>query len=116
MTLAWTSSDGLYQLGGLLTLSLLCTGFYTVGAIDFGLEINIADNPGNYTIDINEEGLPLTRRTFQHSFSNTSVSHKIQQLKPCTKYELMVTFDNDAKIPCNTTNNEHYKTTTSMSE
>ncbi|XP_053288697.1 receptor-type tyrosine-protein phosphatase C isoform X2 [Pleuronectes platessa] len=77
---------------------------YTVKTIKFGLQIDItssAVNPVPTSIMIHEEGKPQTAARFSAPHSNPSSSHKIKQLKPCTKYEFNVILDDkDRRTPC----------------
>ncbi|XP_053288628.1 receptor-type tyrosine-protein phosphatase C isoform X2 [Pleuronectes platessa] len=77
---------------------------YTVKTIKFGLKIDItssAVNPVPTSIMIHEEGKPQTAARFSAPHSNLSSSHKIKQLKPCTKYEFNVILDDkDRPTPC----------------
>ena len=82
----------------------MSAGNYTVKPIKFGLQINItssAVNPVNNSIMIHEEGKPQTAARSSAPHSNRSSSHEIKQLKPCTKYDLNVTLeDEDRPTPC----------------
>ena len=88
----------------ILILLILSAGNYTVKPIKFGLQINItssAVNPVNNSIMIHEEGKPQTAARSSAPHSNRSSSHEIKQLKPCTKYDLNVTLeDEDRPTPC----------------
>ncbi|MEQ2231376.1 hypothetical protein ILYODFUR_038963, partial [Ilyodon furcidens] len=78
--------------------------------------MNMTDfTPGSYTIEVAEKEGPFERRSTV-SFSNENSTHEIKPLKPCTKYELIVTLiaTNGTEIPCNKTDDK--TTTTGMSE
>uniref|UniRef100_A0A3B4WEX0 Receptor-type tyrosine-protein phosphatase C n=1 Tax=Seriola lalandi dorsalis TaxID=1841481 RepID=A0A3B4WEX0_SERLL len=48
--------------------------------------------PGDYTINISEEGRPVTGKNITVHQSNQNSSHEIKHLKPCTEYEHYVTY------------------------
>ncbi|XP_016517360.1 uncharacterized protein LOC103153366 [Poecilia formosa] len=89
---------------------------YSVEKIKFGLKIKMTDStPGYYTIYVAENGGSFeTKGNF--SFPSKNSNYDIKPLKPCTEYELKVTFidSNGAEIPCNKT--EDKTTTTGMTE
>ncbi|XP_023261814.1 receptor-type tyrosine-protein phosphatase C-like [Seriola lalandi dorsalis] len=66
---------------------------YTVTPIKFGFQIDITSStPGDYTINISEEGRPVTGKNITVHQSNQNSSHEIKHLKPCTEYEHYVTY------------------------
>ncbi|XP_056233640.1 receptor-type tyrosine-protein phosphatase C-like [Seriola aureovittata] len=68
-------------------------GSYTVTPIKFGFQIDITSStPRDYTINISEEGRPVTGKNITVHQSNQNSSHEIKHLKPCTEYEHYVTY------------------------
>ncbi|XP_027883759.1 receptor-type tyrosine-protein phosphatase C isoform X2 [Xiphophorus couchianus] len=91
---------------------------YSVENVKFGLKINMTNSaPADYIIYVAEVGGPFERKG---NFSSTSKnsSHDIKLLKPCTEYELRVTFSgsNGTEISCNKTENTITSKTTGMTK
>ncbi|XP_014830525.1 PREDICTED: mucin-13-like, partial [Poecilia mexicana] len=89
---------------------------YSVEKIKFGLKIKMTDStPGYYTIYVAENEGSFERKG-NFSFPSKNSTHEIKPLKPCTKYQLNVTFidSNGTEIPCNKT--EDKTKTTGMTE
>ncbi|XP_043986456.1 receptor-type tyrosine-protein phosphatase C isoform X3 [Gambusia affinis] len=87
--------------------------FYSVENVKFGLKIKMTNStPGNYTVSVAEKRGPIEREEI-FLISNKTSTHDITSLKPCTEYELNVTFRdlNDTEIFCNKTENKTTKTT-----
>ncbi|XP_032426909.1 receptor-type tyrosine-protein phosphatase C-like [Xiphophorus hellerii] len=86
---------------------------YRVENVKFGLKIKMIDStPGDYIIYVAEVGGPFERKGLFSSTSKNS-NYDIKLLKPCTEYELNVTFSgsNGTEISCNKTENKTTKTT-----
>ncbi|XP_054459267.1 uncharacterized protein LOC129094971 isoform X1 [Anoplopoma fimbria] len=89
--------------------------FYNVTAIQFGFQVDMLNfTPANYNVIIKEEGRP--GKPIVQSFNQKS--HKIPHLKPCTEYELNVTFiDNAGKAkPCKHIENRTMTLTLDMTQ
>ncbi|XP_054458931.1 receptor-type tyrosine-protein phosphatase C [Anoplopoma fimbria] len=89
--------------------------FYNVTAIQFGFQVDILNfTPANYNVTVKEEGRP--GKPIVQSFNQKS--HKIPYLKPCTEYELNVTFiDNAGKAtPCKHIENRTMTLTLNMNQ
>ncbi|XP_054916522.1 uncharacterized protein LOC129379721 [Poeciliopsis prolifica] len=88
---------------------------YSVETIEFGLKIQMTDfTPNNFTVYVAEIRDSFERKgNFNTSKNSTYV---IKPLKPCTEYELKVTFSdsNGAEISCNSTKDK--TTTTGMTD
>lgn len=68
--------------------------------------------PGNYIVSVAEKRGPIEREEI-FLISNETSTHNITSLKPCTEYELNVTFRdlNGTEIFCDKTENKTTKTT-----
>ncbi|XP_056234765.1 receptor-type tyrosine-protein phosphatase C isoform X2 [Seriola aureovittata] len=91
-------------------------GSYTVTPIKFGFQIDITSStPGDYTINISEEGRSDTGKNITVHQSNQNSSHEIKHLKPCTEYEHYVTYlDGAGEKHCSLPKNK--TTTTDISK
>ncbi|XP_067452633.1 receptor-type tyrosine-protein phosphatase C-like [Thunnus thynnus] len=116
----------------IIKILLLCAGIigvadsppppqcsYTVTPIKFGFQINFINSPpGNYTVNVKEEGRNETGVKYPAQHSNPNITtHNITHLKPCTNYEHNVTFDHaGTEILCDHNDNKTTVTTEKMTE